>query len=297
MKLNFTFLVIVICVAVFALQFLTGDQYTLFFALSSSQVLSRPWTILTNVFLHADIAHLFFNMLSLFMFGLHLENKYGSRLFIFVFLVSGILGSLGFMLLNPPTAYGLGASGAIYGIIGALVILSPNLIVYVNMLPLPIFVAGPLYALIELSSVGAFDNIAHTAHLFGFLGGFALAAGKRLFNYQDPSFRTILLCSIALGALAMLPFLSVNPIYAELSGCKEKADNQQVFYCYAALAKAHGSDQQALALVCDDFSEIMIKMINYARQSAPESSYNSGVTKDLLRQSCLSGDLAASVAG
>ncbi len=161
-----------ICVLAFLLE---SRDALLKFALVSGLDFAEPWRFITSMFLHADLAHLLFNMFALLMFGLYLERKVGKTMFIIIYAVSGIAGGIGFELLNGPGVVGLGASGAIYGIIGALVVLEPRMLVYVYFVPVPIAVAGVLYAIIELAGMGAADGIGHAAHLFGLLGGFAIA--------------------------------------------------------------------------------------------------------------------------
>lgn len=164
--------IFLICVLAFLFE---SRDVLLKFTLISGLDFAEPWRFITSMFLHADFAHLFFNMFVLLMFGLHLERKVGRTVFTILYFLSGIVGGIGFELFNAPGVIGLGASGAIYGIIGALVVLEPRMLVYVYFVPVPIAVAGLLYAVIELASIGAADNIGHAAHLFGLLGGFTIA--------------------------------------------------------------------------------------------------------------------------
>lgn len=169
-----TYTIIAICVFVFF--FLeASDTFIPHLVLIPMDLLARPWTIITSMFAHADLEHIFFNMFALFMFGSILENRIGSGRFVFLYLMAGLLGSIGFMLLNSPDSAALGASGAIYGILGALMILMPNMSVYMYFIPIPMWLAGPIYALIEIFALGSSDNIAHSAHILGFLAGAALA--------------------------------------------------------------------------------------------------------------------------
>ena len=172
--LRLTYVIIAICAFVFFV--LEGsDALIPHLVLIPMDLLARPWTILTSMFAHADLEHIFFNMFALFMFGSILENRIGSGRFIFLYLMAGVLGSVGFMLLNSPDSSALGASGAIYGILGALMILMPNMSVYMYFIPIPMWLAGPIYALIEIFALGRVDSIAHSAHILGFFGGALLA--------------------------------------------------------------------------------------------------------------------------
>jgi len=172
--LRLTYVIIAICAFVFF--FLEASDVLLpHLVLIPMDLLTRPWTILTSLFAHADLEHIFFNMFALFMFGSILENRIGSGRFIFLYLMAGIMGAVGFMLLNSPDSSALGASGAIYGVLGALMILMPNMSVYIYFIPVPMWLAGPIYALIEIFALGSADNIAHSAHLLGFFAGAVLA--------------------------------------------------------------------------------------------------------------------------
>jgi membrane associated rhomboid family serine protease len=127
------------------------------------------------MFAHGSFHHILFNMFALFMFGLVLEQKLGTNKYIFLYLLAGLIGSIGFMIFNPPHAGALGASGAIFGIFGALAYLVPNMRVYIYLVPVPMWLAAIGYAVISLFGMGGDDNIAHSAHLLGLVGGLAIA--------------------------------------------------------------------------------------------------------------------------
>jgi membrane associated rhomboid family serine protease len=80
------------------------------------------WRLITAAFLHANIIHIAFNMLALWWFGAPVENYLGRLRFVGLYLVSGLAGSAGALVANP-TAVTVGASGAIFGILGAMAIL------------------------------------------------------------------------------------------------------------------------------------------------------------------------------
>lgn len=85
-----------------------------------------PWTPITAVFLHASVLHILFNMYSLFVFGPILEHLLGRARFLALYLVSGFGGSVAVLLLNP-TGGVLGASGAIFGLMGAFFVIQRRL--------------------------------------------------------------------------------------------------------------------------------------------------------------------------
>jgi membrane associated rhomboid family serine protease len=126
------------------------------------------------MFLHANISHLFFNMFALFIFGLALENEIGPKHFLSIYFLAGIAGSIGYMITaSNPLIPALGASGAIYGAMGALAMLMPFMMVWVmGMVPLPMIAMAIIWALMEF--FGIFDigsGIAHGAHLGGLFIG------------------------------------------------------------------------------------------------------------------------------
>ena len=140
--------------------------------LISNDVLTRPWILLTSIFLHGSLDHLFFNMYGLFLFGILLEQKVGAKKFAFIYFLSGIIASIFSSLIYPlisGTVFrALGASGAIMGIIGALIILMPNLrLLFLFIVPMPLWVAGIIWALIDFFGIFIPSGIANIAHLVG----------------------------------------------------------------------------------------------------------------------------------
>ncbi|MEK7829547.1 MAG: rhomboid family intramembrane serine protease, partial [Acidobacteriota bacterium] len=84
-------------------------------------LLIQIWMFVTPIFLHADFSHLFFNMIALFFFGLSLESRVGRNNFLLIFFLSGIVGSFFYMFTaDNPYIPALGASGSVFGLIGAL---------------------------------------------------------------------------------------------------------------------------------------------------------------------------------
>ena len=133
---------------------------------------TQPWRFVTSIFLHAGISHLVFNMFALIMFGNYLELRVGSRKFLEIFLIAGIVGNLAYFLTNPfGKIPAVGASGGIYGIIGALAMIQPSLIVYVGYVPMPLIFAALIWALISFIGMFIPSNIAHQAHLAGLIVG------------------------------------------------------------------------------------------------------------------------------
>jgi hypothetical protein len=171
-----------ICIIVFILELVF--PYEQYFSFTPSLAFERPWTFITSIFLHADIAHLFFNMFALFMFGLYLEARVSKKEYLLLFFSAGFLGNIAYLLTSPSASRpAVGASGAIYGILGTLAILYPSLIVYVGYAPMPMIIAAIFWAILEFLGMFTPSNIAHQSHLAGLivgvLYGFYLRKHKR----------------------------------------------------------------------------------------------------------------------
>lgn len=136
----------------------------------------RIWQPLTYMFMHGSFDHLFFNMFSLWMFGSTLENYWGTKRFIFYYLVCGIGAGLLNMLI-PGFHVSVGASGAIYALLLAFGMMFPNEYIYLYFL-VPIktkwFIIGMVAIELFEGIFRSYDGIAHFAHLGGMLIGLIL---------------------------------------------------------------------------------------------------------------------------
>lgn len=163
---KWTFIFIAVCVVAFLVQQVT--DLWVYLAFFPGLALSYPWMFVTSIFLHASVAHLFFNMLALFFFGIYLEPMIGRRRFVALFFVSGVIGNIGYMFTAPtPMTPAIGASGAIYGVVGTLAALAPLAIVFVGFLPMPMILAAAGWAFLAFVGLFAPSNIAEGAHLAG----------------------------------------------------------------------------------------------------------------------------------
>lgn len=151
------------------------------FGLLPLQMGFQPWQVVSYMFLHGNLSHLFFNMFALWMFGRTLEMRLGSRRFLTYYMVCGVGAALIQLAvgLYYPFAITVGASGAVYGILLAFGVLYPNNTIMLLIPPIPIkakyFVI--LYGVLELYlgwRNNPLDNVAHFAHLGGMLWGFLL---------------------------------------------------------------------------------------------------------------------------
>lgn len=144
------------------------------FGLQPAGFLERPWTILTNLFIHEPfpgIGHILGNMVTLYFFGSYLIRLVGERNFLIIYFLGGILGNIVFMLLGPFFSVAIGASGAIFAVGGALAVMRPKLTVFIIPIPIPI----PLWVAVIGGFLIISPGVAWQAHLGGLVLG--LVAG------------------------------------------------------------------------------------------------------------------------
>lgn len=143
----------------------------------------KLWTIFTSMFMHDPSIfsfHLFANMMSLIFLGGFVERIIGSKRFLALYLISGIIAALFFVSLafifgDNLSIPAVGASGAIFGIAGLAAVLVPKMKVYILFIPIamPMWFAIIFILIIMWIASSAFGlSIANTAHLGGFLTGF-----------------------------------------------------------------------------------------------------------------------------
>jgi len=142
------------------------------FGLVPATVFTRPWTLLTSIFVHGSLWHILTNMLTLYFFGSFLVRFLGPSRFLIAYFVAGIVGSVLYSFLAPAYSLAVGASGAIFGLGGIMTVMTPKLRVFVFPIPVPI----PLWAAIigGFLILSLFPGIAWEAHLGGLLCGLVM---------------------------------------------------------------------------------------------------------------------------
>ena len=158
-----------IIIIIFILQKLIPG-FTDLFILNTRTVFPMVWTLLTAIFLHGGVVHLLYNLFALALFVSILERIIGSRKFLILFFVSGLVASLASL---PFYTRVLGASGAIFGVLGMLGILRPRLAVWVYSMPMPMIVALFVWAIGDIIGIYAPSGTANIAHLGGLAVGIA----------------------------------------------------------------------------------------------------------------------------
>ncbi|MDD5193980.1 MAG: rhomboid family intramembrane serine protease [Candidatus Nanoarchaeia archaeon] len=167
-KFSITNWLIIVNIVIFIISYLLinnlGEEkvFKLFALQANSFFSGNYWTLLTSMFMHGGLAHLLFNMISLFFIGNFIEKIIGRRRFFWFYLISGILaglfyvtlsyffgvGYLGEKLFVNPNIFAVGASGAIFALLGLLALLTPFNRVYL--------IAGPLIAIIVQAILAQF---------------------------------------------------------------------------------------------------------------------------------------------
>lgn len=164
------FIILIVTIAVYVLQMVIPG-FTNMFMLISSDILSRPWTLITSMFLHSptNTLHILFNMLLLYFFGPIVESRIGTRRFLGLYFGAGIIAAL-FASFFYTAA--LGASGALMGIMGVAVMLMPNMRVLLwGVVPMTLRNLAILFVVIDIFNTFAATNIATVAHFAGLASG------------------------------------------------------------------------------------------------------------------------------
>jgi len=170
---------ILINIGVFLLQQVAGPLMAQLFALwplGSPEF--RPWQLITYAFLHGNLAHIFFNMFALFMFGRALESYWGGRRLVTFYLVCVLTAALTQLVAQRGSGVAeevIGASGGVFGILLAFAWYFPRqrIILLFPPIPMPAWLFVTLYGLVELffGVTGTQAGVAHFAHLGGMAGG------------------------------------------------------------------------------------------------------------------------------
>lgn len=220
----FTFLFLGVNIAMFLLMEFAGsttDPGTLMaFGVKSNPAINSGewWRFIMPIFIHIGLLHLFFNSYALWMVGQQVEKLYGGARFVLIYVLTGIAGVLGSYIYNPDTI-SAGASGAIMGLFGALLVFGVR---YRRSIPpffkqavgtgvLPVIVIN----LIIGFTIPAIDN---SAHISGLLGGAVLAA---IIPFQRPGEQTSAIFKAAQVALLIVVGLCFYLVASNYSGSPE----------------------------------------------------------------------------
>lgn len=220
--MKITIILIAICIGIFILMGnLTLHNQTEMFEKYgfSSENLSKGnfWVLVTSLFLHGSLTHLVFNMVALFFFGRMVERELRPKRFLSIFLLGGIAGNLLSLLFYPGGEVFIGASGAIFAIIGIGMLIDPfEMSFYPYLVPVPLALVGVAYTLYTIFAFifGGDPNVAYTAHLGGLLVGILLGLRRAS---KKGIISIIILFAILLAIPALFDFLGMLD-YSQLLG-------------------------------------------------------------------------------
>jgi membrane associated rhomboid family serine protease len=154
------------------------------FGFSISNILKgRIWVFVTSIFLHASPEHLILNLIALFFFGKVVEIELGWKKFLLIFFSASFLGDLG-IIITTLLGYGsatiatIGISGAVFGLLGAAMLIKPfELVFYPYLIPIPLVMVALLYTLFNIAafvlviSSGMESDISYISHIGGLAAG------------------------------------------------------------------------------------------------------------------------------
>ncbi len=158
----------------------------------------EQYRMISSGFLHADFMHLAFNMLTLYFFAPVVIAYLGSITFLLIYFGSMIFGSLLTLLFHKDdySYRAIGASGAVVGVLYSAILLQPDMSLYLFFIPIPIpaYIVGIGYLLYSIYGIKAkSDNIGHTAHFGGAIGGYLITIIKQPNMLTDNVFMVVIL--------------------------------------------------------------------------------------------------------
>ena len=179
---NAVTLIIIINVFIFLITGNNNSIINQIFGLNSNNF--KAWQVLTYMFLHAGLIHLFFNMFLLWMFGRQIENVWGTKYFLQYYIFSGL--GAGFFIWLLSDSITIGASGAVMAVLFAYAYLYPNRTLLFYLIPMKAKYCILILIITELAQEllrSPYDNVSHIGHLGGMLVGYIyIKYGKILFS-------------------------------------------------------------------------------------------------------------------
>lgn len=213
-----TYIFMGICLILFLITaFLSGSVIELnpnvlanFGALLNFNEMGRDYTqvyrLITSIFLHAGLLHFILNMYSLYIIGPQLESFFGKVKYSILFIGSGIIGNLFSMLFLQDRYVSVGASGAIFGLLGALLYFGYHYRVYLSGV-----IKSQIIPLIAINLIIGFivSNVNNLAHVGGLIGGVFLASsvGVKYKSLKADIINGIVITTIFVGFLIYMVFV------------------------------------------------------------------------------------------
>lgn len=231
-QINSTYLLISISLTVFLAELfynyfvspeaLEGIFYTYGFSLDGF-LAGRWWTPITSIFLHASPDHIALNMIALFFFGSVLENEIGWKKVMLIFFLSALVGNLAVAVatifnIMPSSVPVIGASAAIFGLLGTAMLVKPlEFVMFPYLVPIPLLLVALIYIFFNITeflvvlATGGITNVAYAAHIGGLISGM-------LFGFkQEGKKKSVILLIAILTILIFIPFIWEILQYLELA--------------------------------------------------------------------------------
>jgi membrane associated rhomboid family serine protease len=154
------------------------------------------WRLVTTMFLHGSLLHIGFNMLALYWLGTVVEQAIGTPRFLLVYFVSGLAGSAGALWFSSQFAVTVGASGAIFGLIGSLLILE-----YLS--TGSIMGQAMMLILVNLAFTFAVPGISIGGHLGGLAGGIVATYALMRFRFREQALGILIAVGVGVASFAL----------------------------------------------------------------------------------------------
>lgn len=173
---KFVVIIIMLNIAMYVYSFILSPEIVQTLIHYPSNIFGlKAYTLITSGFLHINLTHLFGNMLGIFIFGRILERKFGvaktALIYFSALILSNVFSSVIHLYLLGNNVGGIGASGALMGLVAAAMLVDPFYLTYELLLPLPVMVVGWLTIYADIIGIlnPVEDGIGHFAHLGGFI--------------------------------------------------------------------------------------------------------------------------------
>lgn len=204
------FLNVIIFIVVFSMPQAMQDWVFQTFSFSSGTGL-EVWRWVTSMFLHVSASHLFFNMIGLYFFGKIFEEEVDKQWFLSTYFIAGLIGTFVFMMTSASPV--VGASGAVFGVMGAAMLLNPVKRIRIYLFPLPLGIIAIIFLIVETMVVyfqpQEFAGVANIAHLGGVITG-SIFAFFYDWRRSSKGLLVLLVCIILLVVL--------SPVFGLITG-------------------------------------------------------------------------------
>ncbi len=206
MKLTLLLIAAMFAVFVYEMSLTDADAFFDTYGFSGSNMLARPYVLITSIFMHANLVHLLSNIFAMLFFSAAVESELGARKTLVLFLAGAVAGDLFSLLFYPFGSISVGASAGIFALVAAGVLVRPvDLSMYPFVIPVPLALIGMLYIIYNLYGLifDAGSNISYAGHFGGMAVG--LFAGIR----RQGLAKSMKVIVLSLLALLLIPIVLV----------------------------------------------------------------------------------------